>query len=309
MHCLYTIGLLHLLLGIEFCECFEPLMCSSNLTDSHSVCLFNTYNKDIKPDTENPLEIFVHLDILDILNINDHDKTITLKLRMSISWTDHRLQILPNSSEWNPINLMNDQRWTRLNPFWLQHIWSPDVEIENMKEFKAAYFLNQFSYLDLWESKTFWYNFPVQITLECPLFTFENYPLDIQSCELIIRSYQYYDTDMHYRGAIAYKEENQRPLQYRVKSFKQLGPRRSTFTFKEYGLTKNGNLTNGDFNFSCFVARIELERSIQRHIVKTYLPTSLFVLSSWIGFFIDADAIPGRIALSVTLLLVLTQIR
>ena len=202
-----------------------------------------------------------------------------------------------------------DEKWTRLNSLWLQHIWTPEVEIVNMKEFKAAYFLNKFSYLDLYESKTLWYNFPAVITLECPLFTFESYPLDVQSCEIIIKSYQYYNTEIHYSGAIAYKAKNQRPLQYRVKSFKLLGPRRRIFRYKEYWMTKDGNLTSGYYNSSCVVSRIKLERSIQRHMMRTYLPTSLFVLSSWIGFLIDADAIPGRIALSVTLLLVLTQIR
>jgi hypothetical protein len=307
MHCLYTIGLLNLLLGLESCECFEQLKGSTNLSDSGSFCLPNTYRKDIRPDTESPLEIFVHLDILDILHINDYDKTITMKLRMSISWTENRLQILSNSSEW--ISGSGDERWTRLNSLWMQNIWTPEVEIVNMKEFKASYFLNRFSYLDLYESKTFWYNFPAEITIECPLFTFESYPLDIQSCELIIKSYQYYETEIHYSGAIAYNAKNQRLLQYQLKSFKQLGSRRSIFTYKEYWLTKDGDLTSGYYNSSCVVSRIKLERSIQRHMVRTYLPTSLFVLSSWIGFLIDADAIPGRIALSVTLLLVLTQIR
>jgi hypothetical protein len=306
MHCHYALGLLHLLLGFEFCECFEPLICSTNLSDSNSFCLPLTYRKDMKPDKDSPLEIFVHLDIKDILHINDYDKTITIKLAISISWMEPRLQLLPNSSEW--IDEDGDEKWTRLNPLWLQHIWNPEVEIVNMKKFKAAYVLNKFSYLDLYESKTLWYSFPAEMTLECPLFNFENYPLDIQSCELIIRSYQYYDTEVSYRGAIAYKQEKQRPLQYRVKSFKQLGSRRSIFSDKEYWLTKYGNLTSANYNYSCFVSRIKLERSIQRHIVRTYLPTSLFVVSSWIGFLIDSDAIPGRIALSVTLLLVLTQI-
>jgi hypothetical protein len=114
---------------------------------------------------------------------------------------------------------------------------------------------------------------------------------------------------MNYRGAIAYEEKNQRPLQYRVKSVKQLGLRRRVFSAQEYWLSKDGNLKSGYYNYSRFVSGIELERSIQRHVMTTYLPTSLFVISSWIGFFIDADAIPGRIALSVTLLLVLAQIR
>ena len=141
MHCLHAVGLLYLLLSFEFCACFEQLMCSRNLSDSQSFCLSSTYKKDIKPDTGHPLEIFVHLDIEDILDINDYDKTITLKLYMSISWTDHRLRLLPQSSDW--VVEDGDENWTRINPLWLQHIWIPDVDIVNMRDFKTAHFFHR----------------------------------------------------------------------------------------------------------------------------------------------------------------------
>ena len=77
----------------------------------------------------------------------------------------------------------------------------------------------------------------------------------------------------------------------------------------EYWLTKDGLIDSDYYNYSRFVVDIVLERSIQQHVMRTYLPTSFFVMSSWIGFFIDVSAVPGRITLSVTMLLVLTQIR
>ncbi len=40
------------------------------------------------------------------------------------------------------------------------------------------------------------------------------------------------------------------------------------------------------------------------HILETYLPTSLFVVASWISFLIPPEAIPGRMGMLVTLLLV-----
>ncbi len=40
----------------------------------------------------------------------------------------------------------------------------------------------------------------------------------------------------------------------------------------------------------------------------TYLPTSLFVMASWISFLIPPEMVPGRMALLVTLLLVQVNI-
>ena len=300
--------LLLLLQRISKCECNNNLHCSDNSSVLYPFCLPNDYKKDIRPNTgENPLDIFLHLDIQDIIKVNDYDTTITLKLTIAISWIDNRLKILSNSLDW--IVEDGEQSWTKLNPSWLKYLWIPDVEIVNMKELKRTHFFNELSSLELYENKRLWFDFPVELTLTCPWFKFENYPLDSQACEVMIGSYQYDESEMRYEGIISYEKQKQRPLQYRVKNVKQLESDKSVFTDQEYWLAKNGSLKGDFYNYSRLVAHIELERSIQTHFMATYLPSSLFVFSSWIGFVIDADAVPGRIALSVMLLLVLTQIR
>ena len=289
-------------------ECGSNFICSANSSTLYPFCLPKDYKKDIRPDTaDNPLDIFLHLDIKDIIRVNDYDTTITLKLTLSIGWKENRLEILPESQDW--IFEEDEYDWTKLNPNWLKYLWIPDVEIVNIKELKTASVFNELSSLELYENKQLWYDFPVELTLTCPWFTFEKYPLDNQACEIMIGSYQYDEGEMHYAGVVSYDRQNQRPLQYRVKDVKQLQPDKSIFAAKEYWLSKNGAMTGKLYNYSRLVAHIELERSIQTHVMETYLPSSLFVVSSWIGFVIDPDAVPGRIALSVMLLLVLTQIR
>ena len=289
-------------------ECGSNFICAANSSALYPFCLPKDYKKDIRPDTaDNPLDIFLHLDIKDIIRVNDYDTTITLKLTLSIGWKENRLEILPQSQDW--IVEEDEYDWTKLNPNWLQYLWIPDVEIVNMKELKTTSVFNELSSLELYENKQLWYDFPVELTLTCPWFTFEKYPLDNQACEIMIGSYQYDEGEMRYAGVVSYDRQKQRPLQYRVKDVKQLKPDKSIFAAKEYWLSKNGKMTGKLYNYSRLVAHIELERSIQTHVMETYLPSSLFVVSSWIGFVIDPDAVPGRIALSVMLLLVLTQIR
>ena len=289
-------------------ECGSNFICSANSSALYPFCLPKDYKKDIRPDTaDNPLDIFLHLDIKDIIRVNDYDTTITLKLTLSIGWKENRLKVLPQSQDW--IVEEDEYDWTKLNPNWLQCLWIPDVEIVNMKELKTTSVFNKLSSLELYENKQLWYDFPVELTLTCPWFTFEKYPLDNQACEIMIGSYQYDEGEMHYSGVVSYDRQKQRPLQYRVKDVKQLKADKSIFAAKEYWLSKNGTMTGKLYNYSRLVAHIELERSIQTHVMETYLPSSLFVVSSWIGFVIDPDAVPGRIALSVMLLLVLTQIR
>ena len=51
-----------------------------------------------------------------------------------------------------------------------------------------------------------------------------------------------------------------------------------------------------------------LERHFTSYIITYYLPSGLFVVVSWISFLIPPDIVPGRMALLITLFLVLVNI-
>ena len=53
---------------------------------------------------------------------------------------------------------------------------------------------------------------------------------------------------------------------------------------------------------------LQLKRHCGKYILGFYLPSMLFVVISWISFTIPPDAIPGRMALLVTLVLVLVNL-
>ena len=50
---------------------------------------------------------------------------------------------------------------------------------------------------------------------------------------------------------------------------------------------------------------LKLERYFMKHIMTYYFPSLIFVVVSWISFLIPPEIIPGRMALLITLLLVL----
>ena len=64
--------------------------------------------------------------------------------------------------------------------------------------------------------------------------------------------------------------------------------------------------TNETFSLSGFV--IHLERSATPFLVNTYLPTSLLTIASFMGFLIPVEKVPGRMALLVTIFLMLVNI-
>ena len=64
--------------------------------------------------------------------------------------------------------------------------------------------------------------------------------------------------------------------------------------------------TNENFSTSGFT--IIMERSPARFYVNIYLPTFLLTIASFIGFLIPVEMVPGRMALLVTIFLMLVNI-
>ena len=62
-------------------------------------------------------------------------------------------------------------------------------------------------------------------------------------------------------------------------------------------------------NFSLCGFTAVLKRSPNPYLMNTYLPTGLLALASFIGFVIPVDMVPGRMALLVTIFLMLVNIR
>lgn len=61
-------------------------------------------------------------------------------------------------------------------------------------------------------------------------------------------------------------------------------------------------------NYSLAGFEMVLDRHVSHYIINYYLPSGLFVAVSWISFLVPSDIIPGRMALLVTLFLVLVNI-
>jgi glycine receptor len=54
--------------------------------------------------------------------------------------------------------------------------------------------------------------------------------------------------------------------------------------------------------------KIQLVRKQMQYLIQVYLPSCMFVVVSWVSFLIKPEVVPGRMALLVTLFLVLINI-
>ena len=73
---------------------------------------------------------------------------------------------------------------------------------------------------------------------------------------------------------------------------------------KTWKFSKSGN---DNYSISGFTAI--LKRSPNKVMMNTFLPTGLLTVTSFVGFLIPVDIVPGRTALLVTIFLMLVNIR
>lgn len=58
--------------------------------------------------------------------------------------------------------------------------------------------------------------------------------------------------------------------------------------------------------FSCIEANFNLDRQMEYYMIQIYIPSILIVMLSWVSFWIDLQAVPARISLSLLTVLTIT---
>uniref|UniRef100_A0A914W041 Uncharacterized protein n=1 Tax=Plectus sambesii TaxID=2011161 RepID=A0A914W041_9BILA len=172
-------------------------------------------------------------------------------------------------------------------------IWSPDLYFANAR--KAAFQDVTADNFLVWvypDGKVF-YDCRISLSVIC-MMDLANYPLDGQVCELRILSYAYPETQLRLRwtNVLTPIERN---VNIRMPDM-QLIDIQTGYC--------NGTYATGVW--SCVTADFIVQRQIMHHILQTYVPTGLIVVISWFNFWLDIDAAPARVSLSITTLLTIS---
>jgi len=272
--------------------------CSTGI--SKSICLPDNYSKFELPYTEQTNKIGISIDIDEVLRINDATYSITFSTYFNVEWNERRLRVMPDFGSSLKEQQEPDSNETVMVPMNLEFIkdlWVPNIFIYNLKTYKVIDVLSKLAGLWITPEKGVFYSQATHITFICPM-RFDKFPLDTQNCKFTVGSYSYDNTKMLFvTNTFGYstKETNSIALDYDIK----IVPLKPQDAVLDYGAL-------GNFSLAGF--EMVLTRYVSTYIITYYLPSGLFVIVSWISFLIPMDVIPGRMALLVTLFLVLVNI-
>merc|ERR1712223_262914 len=259
-----------------------------------TLCLTQGYSTFELPLRNKANLIKIGFEISDVLRISDKDYSITFGLYFSVEWLEPRLNL--STELWGAESVASDQELIPVNLELINYLWIPNIFIYNLKTFQTIEVLSKLAGLWIDANKRIYYSQATHITFICPM-VFDSFPLDTQTCKFQVGSYSYDDNRMLFDvSTLGYIQQSQSiTLDYKI-TINNLHKRDQIF---------NGGALG---NFSLAGFEMKLERHFMSYIITYYLPSGLFVVVSWISFLIPTDIVPGRMALLITLFLVLVNI-
>ena len=186
---------------MKFIVCCIIINCYCNLhyVSSNScfevICITSDYNKLTKPTPKNEItDIQVEFRRIQVLNINENESTITLKLAILMVWFEPRIFISSNATKQDKeeINWSNGYGSKILPKEFVNHLWMPSTYIPHMHKINKYNFVQEFEtyfyLMDISERNVIGCQIEIETVLFCKM-NFIAYPMDENICYFTLGSY------------------------------------------------------------------------------------------------------------------------
>ncbi|XP_076042596.1 glutamate-gated chloride channel-like isoform X3 [Oratosquilla oratoria] len=238
------------------------------------------YDKRIRPSGVNgtATKVRVNFMLRSISKIDDYNMEYSVQLTFREQWLDERLKFNNHGDRIKYLTLTETKK-----------VWMPDLFFRNEKMGHFHEIILPNVYLRIFPNGDVLYSIRISLTLSCPM-NLQLYPLDRQTCELILASYGWTTEDL----VFLWKEGD--PVQ--VTQNLHL-PR---FTLEKF-LTEYCNSKTNTGEYSCLKVDLLFKREFSYYLLTIYIPCCMLVIVSWVSFWLDQNAVPARVSLGVTTLL------
>ncbi|KAH8368810.1 hypothetical protein KR084_007995, partial [Drosophila pseudotakahashii] len=177
----------------------------------------------------------------------------------------------------------------------LDKIWRPDTYFYNGKHSQIHMITVPNKLLRLDQNGGILYSMRLTIKATCPM-ELQNFPMDRQSCPLVIGSYGYINQQL------IYEWKNQDDAVSFVPGM----------TLNQFDLIsmmhRNSTTVRREGDFSVLHVAFNLKRHTGYFLIQVYVPCILIVVLSWVSFWIHREATSDRVSLCVTSVLTLSTI-
>lgn len=197
-------------------------------------------------------------------------------------WRDQRLSFL------GPIKSLS------LSIKMLERIWRPDTYFYNGKNSYVHTITVPNKLLRISQDGDILYSMRLTIKAKCPM-ELRSFPMDRQSCPLILGSYAYTSKELIYQW------QNEASVNFVP------GMTLSQFDLMSFPY-RNFTIRRREGDFSVLQVSFNLQRHAGYFLIQVYVPCILIVVLSWVSFWIHREATSDRVGLGITTVLTLSTI-
>ncbi|ENN83250.1 hypothetical protein YQE_00390, partial [Dendroctonus ponderosae] len=186
-------------------------------------------------------------------------------------WRDQRLSFV------GPIKSLS------LSIKMLERIWRPDTYFYNGKNSYVHTITVPNKLLRISQDGGILYSMRLTIKAKCPM-ELKSFPMDRQSCPLILATYAYTSRDL------VYQWQSKRSVNFVA------GMTLSQFDLMSYP-SRNFTFKRREGEFSVLEVSFNLQRHTGYFLIQVYVPCILIVVLSWVSFWIHREATSDRVGL------------
>ncbi|XP_035686457.1 glycine receptor subunit alphaZ1-like isoform X1 [Branchiostoma floridae] len=243
--------------------------------------LLEGYDGRIRPYFKGPpVNVTINIFINSFGAIAETTMDYKLNIFLRQQWSDRRLKF----SMWNES--------LSLDPSLLSKIWVPDLFFANEKGANFHQVTTQNRLLRVSPEGYILYSLRLTLTLSCPM-QLQRFPMDYQMCKMELESFGYTTKDLMFTWAA--NDSVQLSDDVELPQFVIDGIKTTTCT-KVYSTG----------SYTCIQATFNLARQMGYYLIQTYIPSLLYVILSWVSFWINMEAAPARVGLGITTVLTMT---
>lgn len=256
-------------------------------------CRYDRYKRPTIDGT--PTLVYIRIYIYFIGNVEAQHLQYTTHVLIRYRWVDHRLA---RNITYN----IQGEKLVR------DKLWTPHVYIVNEHESRVMGSGTQDITVTVLPDGTVLYSTRIKVTLLC-LMNLRKFPFDEQKCPLNLESWTHTTDDVILQWEkISPVVQNARlhMTEYNLISIWT----NETFTLYSLPLTTQASIEEnyhyfGKFagNYSSLTLYFELEREFGHYIMDYYVPSIMLVTVSWVTFWLDPNAVPGRTTLGTSTML------
>ncbi|XP_045859589.1 gamma-aminobutyric acid receptor subunit rho-3, partial [Meles meles] len=230
-----------------------------------------------------PVGIDVQVESIDSISEVNIDFTMTFYLRHY--WKDERLSFPSTTNK----SMTFDHRL-------IKKIWVPDIFFVHSKRSFIHDTTVENIMLRVYPDGNVLFSLRVTVSAMC-LMDFSRFPLDTQSCSLELESYAYNEEDL-----MLYWKQGNRSLN--TDEHISL----SQFFIEDFSASSGFAFYSSTGWYNRLFINFVLRRHIFFFVLQTYFPAMLMVMLSWVSFWIDQRAVPARVSLGITTVLIMSTI-